>query len=671
MTKKTLIRIWIVMVIMCVMCFSDWSFAAEWDGLEALWLSLNYIVSVLAWIWILFAKLAWTFLTNNWVYGEILWWDVLLWKFWNVMKNIANFGLWFYFVYVIFKWLVSKEGITQNLKNIIIWLLVAWVWIQASWFFTAVIVDVSTITLATAGAFPSLVTSKDPYVQWAVRNSLSEYLDSSWNVTTGQNVYVFSKGQKSNFVTTSWVKMEDPQEFTGFLDNLMPNADDVSWPLYYIWYFILESTNYVTSLSIQEEKPLKAMIFNLLIQWWTTIVFAIEMFVLCILALIRLLYLWMFIIVSPIAVLLWCINKSWWKLWESKESFLSKFMKQVEFKSFFVNVFKPTIIVLWFWVTILFVSLMKSVLCDSTWKTNYVWNTTIINQTNWAPMSGVPWDQTYNTTMDNNLLSFTLINVWKTLSELIMSIITVLMVYFIIKAAVEMWSWDDFVSQRIKKVQDSVWNVLGSIPVLPVAGYDKDGVRKTHWVGAKDIFDVKTWQSNLLNSGIEHAQRKVSDRYNKQVEALDSWFNGNKSYLSSNDKYSIDRAMEARDWFDALSWARETIKSFEERNKGITLDSSSDSSIYWIGKFNWWLEKMQDETSKNSFLRKIDGQRDRDAWRKIIEHWKDANGDLSKLFTDSDTMRAYLNFFLGEGDYSNITNWNSFSRIDISWWQSD
>jgi hypothetical protein len=34
--------------------------------------SLNYIVSVLGRLWVFFAKLAGTFLTNNWVYGEIL-----------------------------------------------------------------------------------------------------------------------------------------------------------------------------------------------------------------------------------------------------------------------------------------------------------------------------------------------------------------------------------------------------------------------------------------------------------------------------------------------------------------------------------------------------------------------------------------------------------------------
>ena len=163
MAKKALIRIGIVIVVTCVMCFSDWSFAAEWDNFNIMGFTLNSIVAILSWIWIFFAKLAGTFLTNKWIYGEILWIDALLWKYWNVMKNIANFWLWFYFVYVIFKWLINqwKEDITQKLKDILVWLLIAWVWIQASWFLLAVLIDVSNILTYSVWWLPIHILGKD------------------------------------------------------------------------------------------------------------------------------------------------------------------------------------------------------------------------------------------------------------------------------------------------------------------------------------------------------------------------------------------------------------------------------------------------------------------------------------------------------------------------------
>ena len=109
MTKKTWIKIGIVIIITCVICFSDWSFAAEWDEFKILNWGLDIIVCALSWLWILFAKLAGIFLTNKWVYGEILWLDALMWKFWNVTKNIANFSLWFYFVYKLFEKIIKGE----------------------------------------------------------------------------------------------------------------------------------------------------------------------------------------------------------------------------------------------------------------------------------------------------------------------------------------------------------------------------------------------------------------------------------------------------------------------------------------------------------------------------------------------------------------------------------
>ncbi len=477
MTKKTRIKIWIVTIITCVICFSDWSFAQAatgwWEKLDVMGFSLNYIVSVLGRLWVFFAKLAGTFLTNNWVYGEILWIDALMWKYWNVMKNIANFGLGFYFVYAIFKWLISKEDITQKLKKIILRLLIAWVWIQASWFFTAAVIDVSTITLSAVWSFPSQVISGDPYLERSYEESLNEYITPIDSYTgAGKELSLFPKNWQANFLKTTYVTLKEQPKVENLVDSLMPNPDDVSWPLYYIWFSILK-TNVVTSINTTNEDSIKATIFNTIIQWWTTIIFAIEMLVLCVLALMRIIYLWMFIILSPLAVLLWCIEKSWQKLWSDDKSFVSKLMKQINFKSFFINVFKPTVIVLWFWIAVLFVSLMNSVVINSAKKTFELNWATVTSTPDPSPPSGEQWDQTYTTRIDNNFLSFTLANAWKTLLEILLSIMTVLIVYFILKFAVKFWEWKDFVSKGIWDVQKEVGSLMESIPIIPVSWYDE------------------------------------------------------------------------------------------------------------------------------------------------------------------------------------------------------
>lgn len=662
MIKKNLIRIWIVVMIACVMCFSDWSFAEYGEQLEDLWMGLNYIVSVLSWSWILFAKLAWTFLTNKWVYGWILWWDVLLWRFWNVVKNIANFGLWFYFVYEIFKGFIDfKRQITDNLKKKILWLLVAWVWIQASWFLTAVVVDVSTITLSAAGAFPEQVISDNSFVQEKIKQNLDEYLTGSKGqrnqpmVVNGEEISVFPKSEGvSEFVDVNKVKLEDPKRFEDLVSALMPNPDNISWPLYYLWLSILKSTNCVPSLVTDENAGAKKMIFAILINGWTTVIFAIEMIVLCILALMRLLYLWMFIILSPLAVLLECIKRSSWNLWTQGDSFVSKLMKQINLKSFFINVFKPTIIVLWFWVAILFATLMKGVVNDS------VWRPTTVGSVEFS-----------DTTMDSNLVEFTLLNAWKPILEIILSIITVLLVYFIIKFAVQMWKWDDFVSKRIWEVQKVFGEALSSLPLLPVAWYDKDGVKTTHWIWAKDVFDVTSWKSNVLRQWIEYRQRDITDEYNEQVGLVDSLFNNknNKSYLTSKEKQDIDDAI----WistikYNGLGEVKEKIKG---KNKCMTLDGSSSSSQYWVEAFKRWLDGItQDLTKKSQFLSSLSNSKDKKGWDGIFRGWKSAKGDLSKVLNTQYAIEAYLGFFLGDDGYEGVRDWPGLSHIDISMSQS-
>lgn len=111
---------------------------------------------------------AWKLADNSYVYWEIFWFDAVLWQLWNIVKNLANFWLWFLFVYKIFEALIKNEE--KNIKNLLISSLIAWVWIQASWFIMSALVDVSTIVTY--------------WVWWLPISILKE--NSSW--TTDENI---------------------------------------------------------------------------------------------------------------------------------------------------------------------------------------------------------------------------------------------------------------------------------------------------------------------------------------------------------------------------------------------------------------------------------------------------------------------------------------------------
>lgn len=647
MTKKFWIKIWIVLVITCVMSFSDWSFAEDLqNNFETLANALTRIASVTAWLWVFLANLAWTFLTNKWIYGEELGLDILLWKFWNLMKNMANFWLWFYFVYTVFKWLIEqwKEDITKKLKGTILWLLIAWVWIQASRFITAAIIDVSTVTLVAAGSFPSQVISGSPKVEDSLKKSISSF--------AGTWLSLFPKNSKaSSFLVTFEIDTETVSNKTDeeILDTIAPNDKDVAWPLYFIWYSLLE-TYKLPNVDSATDKWLKKTILNVLIQRWTTIVYAIEMLVLCVFALIRIIYMWMFIVLSPVAILLRCIEKSWWK----KIEFMENIMKQIKIKVFLINTFKPTIIVLCFWVALIFVALMKDVVLNYTWGTiDMGWS---ILRSQADPKSNInSEEQTYTTSIANNLLSFTIAHAWKTLLELVLCIITVMIVYYIIKFALTMWEWD-FVTNRIKKVQNWVENLISKVPVVPVASYDKEWAKLTRYISAG-------WISEAFSRKLGQYTWVVNERNSEDEKKIRKLFGDDTWYLTDDEMRKIKNAGIGKRGLETLTAKKNAIVKSDEW-KWMTLNlNSASNNWFWITEFTDWLNERVEKDDYSTAP--ID-------WQRMINSWKAQNPtdktkrNLEQLFNERDKWYAntYAKFF--GYTWWNYTDFNSIKDLDIS-----
>ena len=657
MKQKRRIKIWIVLIIVWVMSFSDWSFATvsvKWEFWTLPWL-LNFLISIVSWLWIVFAKIAWEFLTNKWVYGEALWIDVLLWKYWNIVKNMANFCLWFYLVYVIFKWLIwqygGKEDVMKNLKGMLLWVLIAWVWIQASWFLTSVVVDISTIALTAVWSLPAQIISENEKLEEAVELSLKNF-GSWWNVYE-----LFSEdGSANGFTKTVKVSINKNLTNKEFIDEILPKKDSVSGPLYYMWWSIVR-TNQINSV---DDTNLKKSIINLIIQWWTTIIYSIEIAVLCVLALMRILYLWMFIVLSPLAVLLACLQKSWEKNLMSKW-FVSSLMKQINLKTFFLKVFQPSVVVLWISLCLIFVSLINQVINKD--STRSVDNFDIggarisaLKDTTTATKSD---DETYTTKIDWNLLKLSISSIWKWFLDFMMAIITVVLVYLAIEMAVKMWWWDDFVSKHINSLQDSVKNAMTSIPIVPMPWYDKQWVATTRAVSLK-------WLKSLPQDKLGFETRRKEMVTSKQVDSImEKWWLSGENSLTESQKAAITAA-----WTNGEMWLwilqakldyinNESNKIKSDKWKWMILDPNALDQ-YWIWEFTNWLNERVD---KNDYAWISQ------PWKKMIDDWKNIDPDKSKrtlktLFDKPNHANTYANFF-GYTSW-NYANFDSIMNLDIS-----
>ena len=168
--------------------------------METLMRTLNKIIYVLVYPMLL---IAWKLVDNSLVYGEVFWFDAVLWNLWIIIRNIANFTLWFIFIFYIFKYLIKQDA-KQDWKWLIIRALIAWVLIQSSWFIMAALIDISTIATYWVGWLPITVLwtgsggneqlKENPYILNTVVSIDTDDLDT-------YNVYLSNK-DKTEFISS-------------------------------------------------------------------------------------------------------------------------------------------------------------------------------------------------------------------------------------------------------------------------------------------------------------------------------------------------------------------------------------------------------------------------------------------------------------------------------------
>lgn len=130
-------------------------------------------------------------LDNSLVYGTWLHLDAPLWSLWNIMKNIANFALWFFVLYAILRNLLSAVGMEDKKWKpieVIKKTLISWILIQMSRFLVAAIIDVSTILTYAVWWLPLTVLQTNP--QYTNRPIMSLHINAS-STTNGLDYDIY------------------------------------------------------------------------------------------------------------------------------------------------------------------------------------------------------------------------------------------------------------------------------------------------------------------------------------------------------------------------------------------------------------------------------------------------------------------------------------------------
>jgi len=216
------------------------SLKGVWDFVD-LWLRLIYVV-----IWpMLF--LAWIALDNTMVYWSVFHMDAPLRYFWNMTKNFANFALWFIVLFSILKGIFSsfwwdKWKDARSPMTVIKNTLIAWVLIQASWFLTAALIDVSTVATYAIGGMPTslLIKEKD---------------QSSFKLLPTHSKLDLNNANKKNWDDImTWYKAKLGWENEGTTINISPCLIKQFWAnSYIVWRkYWWEMFNHTTKAFIED-----------------------------------------------------------------------------------------------------------------------------------------------------------------------------------------------------------------------------------------------------------------------------------------------------------------------------------------------------------------------------------------------------------------------------------
>lgn len=262
--KKVLIFSLLVLFLVALLfspnvAFADWASWLLENDLYAREVSqiidiVSHIVYVFIWPCL---AIAGTALDNSLIYGSFLHLDAALWNIWNIMKNFANFTLWFVFIFTIvrnlFAWSFgdSKYDPVKWARDTIVKTLIAGVLVQMSWFVVAALIDLSTILIYAVWWIPlSMLWSygesklvETPIMKLNTEfdtNNVSYYYSYSWRDFSP--CFLVNKGWDVND-NVSLAPLGD-DEYIAWRKILYKSISNDEWITFETWYCVLNGYLY-------------------------------------------------------------------------------------------------------------------------------------------------------------------------------------------------------------------------------------------------------------------------------------------------------------------------------------------------------------------------------------------------------------------------------------------
>ncbi len=231
-TLKLLIFIFILGFTLNSFGFGQESISYFGAELDDDWSWISQIIQQILNIWYIIIwpllVVGWHAMDNSLVYGSIIHMDQYLWQMWNIMKNFANFALWFIFFAAIFLYFFNVKQDKFSPKKFLPKLLLGAFTIQASWFIVAALIDISTILTYSMGNLPLNIIQWDEHLdrQILMQNSISDIKNFGKSFGKTWTNLIWYSDEQNNYLPCTFERKEWDYYFSGDLfENIQEQAE--------------------------------------------------------------------------------------------------------------------------------------------------------------------------------------------------------------------------------------------------------------------------------------------------------------------------------------------------------------------------------------------------------------------------------------------------------------
>ncbi len=582
----------------------------------------NRIVEVLrlvwrltSWIWIILWSIDGVLMSNSLVYWEFMWFDVYLWKIWQICRNFANFTIWFIFLYSILRYIFdfsNQVKVKETLKQI----LCASVLVQASWFLVMAVIDLSTIALATVTAFPSQVIASSTKVETYLHQQIqadSILKEDCVVINAFSDSYLnWSNEHWYEKCELWWTAATPADKQKTLIDNLVPKADNLKWPFLMLWFTALNAQEFVWNYDKTNADScpdlFTKVIISLLLDAWITILFSFALLVLGIILVFRLFYLRIFIALSPIIILVSVVKDLW--LSNNKELWIKKTLKLI---------FQP--VIFWIFMSLMFLFVVVTHWFFNSQWWNFSWWWVTVKSTPSAPYSS-------ELSLGDSVKLF--VKQWsKKLTDIALALFSLFFMWYLVKLALLQWeTWISKVDSFVKGITDTVWRTMWNAGVIPTPKW-------AIWFS-----QLQRLPDKAISQYTTDLQKYTNDA-KEQLWAM-FWLKKNIRDLNLNQKGSLDQIVsQKKSWKEFI----EVLSSIRTENKwlkftqirpyigkcieSIPVNDQKFIAIFWAnnwnsvkGVFKEYDDKKAKEIYNNLF--RIDNKKAFNAFYTSILWW-DAN----------------------------------------------